>query len=667
MQSQGVSTVVKHFIANNSDYDRDHISNDIDERTLHEIYLPTFRAAVQEGNTGGVMSSYNLLNGTYTTHSKPLLTDILRTQWGYKGILMSDWGSTHNGLAAAQAGLDLEMASADHMTPDSMKMFLAQGKITQETIDTKVRHILHTLVGMGFLHGKQQITSIPLDDATSDSTALAVARECVVLLKNRDNILPIDTSTVHHIVVTGKNATGYVHGGGSGGVNPTHYVDVYHGLQALGDKMGVKVEYCDDLDFLPAIIFTDNTLSQKGFTANYYNGTAPTGTPVATRTETKIRYIWNGMSPGVGSLGTENYSVSWKGVLCSPETATYTFTLGGDDAYRLYIDGKAVIDEWEPRAYHNTTYNLRLMANEHHNIEVQYYQQGGDARVDFIWKKQGDNTDYMADYLRQADLVVACIGQNSVTEGEGHDRDFNLDSDDNALLTTVRKSGRPLVALLNGGASMAVAPWEASAKGILWAGYAGQEAGTAVAEVLFGKVNPSGHLPVTFERRWEDNPTYNSYHDPDGDKHVRYTEGIFMGYRGYDHLGRTVQYPFGYGLSYTTFDLADMQVGQLQSDTTLTVTCQLTNTGDRAGAQVVQAYVGRQGGDVEHPVRELRQYAKVFLQPGESRRVTLTLPRSSFTYYSVDKHDFVYDPGQYTIELGFSSRDIKGSQAVTIR
>lgn len=667
VQGQGVSATIKHFMGNNSSYDRDHISNDMDERTMNEIYLPAFKSAVQVAETGCIMSSYNLLNGIYTTHNYDLLTTHLRDRWGFKGILMSDWGSTHDGLQAALAGLDLEMASADNMNATAMKQFLSEGKITEETINKKVRHILHTMYKFGFNTQTGRDSSIPLDDPESDLTALQVAREGMVLLKNKDGILPIDPAKYKHIVVTGKNASGFVRGGGSSGVDPIHYVSMIDGIQAIGQQLGVEVDYKDQLDFLPAIMFTSDDLAQGGFRAEYFNSIDLSGAPVATRIEKKINYNWGGMAPEVGGLKTENYSIRWTATMCSPTSTSYQFQLGGDDAYRLYIDDELVIDQWEPRAYHYSTLTRRLTADRKYKVVVEYYQKGGDARVDFTWKKPTDTKDYLAEYLAGADLVVACFGMNSIVEGEGHDRPFDLDAEDLAMLASIKKSGKPVIGFVNGGGSIGMTAWEPQMNGLFWSFYAGQNAGTAGAELLFGLANPSGHLPMTFERRWEDNPTYNNYHDPDGDKHVKYKEGIFVGYRGYDKLKREVQYPFGYGLSYTTFELTNMKVGEVNADGSVDVTCTLKNTGSRDGAEVVQLYVGKTStSPVERPLKELKNYAKVQLKAGEQTDVTLRLPKDAFTYYSTEAHDFVYDPGTYNIMLGFSSRDIKQETSVTM-
>ena len=667
VQSQGVMAVIKHFTANNSDYDRDHISNDIDERTLHEIYFPAFKAAVQEAEVGAVMSSYNLLNGVYTTESPWLLKDVLRGQWGFNGLVMSDWGSTHHAIPAAKSGLDLEMAGGERMNPKDMAYYLKTGDVTMDMIDEKVRHILRILVGFGFINGTTPDQSIPLDDPQSVETALQVARECMVLLKNEKNILPINPARYKHIVVTGKNAHGYVHGGGSGAVVPFHYVNLFDGIRKAGEEAGVQVEYRDALDFMPAIIFTDNSLKENGFQAEYFNNIEFKGAPVVTQKEQKINYTWSGTGTMLPGMPKENYSVRWSGILCSDKDAEYEFRAGGDDGFRVYVDGKLFIDDWTARAYHSATATLKLEAGKKHSIAIEYYQKGGGANIDFKWKVKGDNHDYFADYLKKADLVIACIGHNSDTEGEGHDRSFDLPAEDKQLLNTLFASQTPVVGIVNGGGNIGMQDWEPQMNGLLWGFYGGQEAGTAAGEILFGKVNPSGKLPMTFEKKWEDNPAYNSYHDPDGDKHVRYTEGIFIGYRGYDKLKRDVQYPFGYGLSYTTFRLSGMKVGQQAADGSVEVTCTLKNTGKRDGAQVIQAYVGRIGGQIERPEKELKKYEKVFLKAGESKAVTLTLPREAFTYYSTNAQGFIVDPGTYHVMLGFSSRDIKAAQTIDIR
>ena len=666
VQDQGVMATIKHFIANNSDYDRDNISNDIDERTLNEIYFPSFKAAVQEAEVGAVMSSYNYLNGIYTTEHPWLLKEVLRNQWGFNGLVMSDWGSTHHCIPAVKGGLDLEMAGGEKMNPKELAYYLKTGDITIDMIDEKVRHILRVLIAFGFKDGVQEDKNIPLDNPASVETALKVAREGIVLLKNEKNILPINPQKYKNIIVTGKNAHGYVKGGGSGGVVPFHYTSLLDGIQKEAALHNVNIEYIDELDFLPQIMYTKSNSNEQGLRAEYFNNIELQGNPIIEQVEKKIRYSWTGGGTELKGMNKENFSVRWSGVMRPSQTGIYEFSLGGDDGYRMYINDQAVIDDWTPGAYRNKVITETLEAGKEYKIRIEYYQKGGAAGANFIWKRKGDNKDHLVDYLNKADLVIACIGHSSDSEGEGSDRTFGLPDVDQSLLASVLKCKKPIIGVVNGGGNIEMQGWEPSLKGLLWAWYAGQEGGQAVADILFGKVNPSGKLPMTFEKKWEDNPAYNSYHDPDGDKHVEYTEGIFIGYRGYDKLKREVQYPFGHGLSYTTFKLSNLSVSEQNADGSVEVTCNLTNTGKREGAQVVQLYVGKVGGAVERPEKELKQFKKVVLPKGESASVKMTISKDAFTYYSVENKKFVTDSGTYNIMIGFSSRDIKAQKPILI-
>ena len=265
--------------------------------------------------------------------------------------------------------------------------------------------------------------------------------------------------------------------------------------------------------------------------------------------------------------------------------------------------------------------------------------------------------------------MIACFGHSSDTEGEASDRTFELPEVDKKMLASLSGCKKPVIGIVNAGGNIEIQKWEPSLKGLIWGFYGGQEAGTAIGEALFGKVNPSGKLPMTFEKKWEDNPTYNSYYDPDHDFHVPYTEGIFVGYCGYDKFNREVQYPFGFGLSYTTFKLSDMRVFQDPvDDRKAKITCKLTNTGKKGGSEVVQLYIGKPSNNgVEQPLKELKSFKKVYLEPGQSAEVEMDLTKDSFSYYSVDKHDFVVDPGVFKLMLGVSSRNIVSQQNITLK
>lgn len=666
VQSKNVMATIKHFIGNNSDYDRDNISNDMDERTMHEIYLPAFKAAVQEGETGALMTSYNLVNGIYTTENPYLLKDILRDRWSFKGLVMSDWGSTHHCIPAASSGLDLEMAGGEKMNPKDMSYYLTTGHVTMEMVDEKVRNILRTMIAFGFDKPRQADNSIALDNPVSAATALKVAREGAVLLKNEKNILPINPKKTKRISVVGKNALGYIYGGGSGKVTPFHYVDFYNGIASEAKRHGIEVEYVDQLDFMPAIIFTDRNATQQGFKSEYYPNMHLKGTPLHQAAEKHISHSWSG-GTGIKGMPDGNYSVRWRAFIKPDKTADYTFTLAADDGCRMILDGETVIDDWHEGGFRGTDATRRLEAGKTYPIIVEYFQKGGGAGVKLEWKMEGDETGKMVKHLDKSDLIIACIGHSADSEAEGSDRTFELPGSDANLMATLTGCRKPVIAVVNAGGNVEMQSWEPQIKGLLWAWYAGQEGGTAIADILFGNVNPSGKLPMTFEKRWADNPAYNSYHDHDGDKHVAYSEGVFIGYRGYDKNNTEVQYPFGHGLSYTTFKLSDMKTSTQQPDGSVTVKFKLCNTGRRAGAQVVQAYIGREESSIERPEKELKQYQKIYLEPGESTTVTLTIPRSAFTYYNTAISDFDIEPGMHNISLGFSSRDIKATSSVDIK
>ncbi len=669
VQSQEVMATIKHFFGNNSDYDRHKISNDIDERTINEIYFPAFKAAVQEAESGALMTSYNLVDGVYTTESPWLLKDVLRDKWGFKGVVMSDWGATHHCLPAVDGGLDLEMPDAKYMNPADLAYHIKTGHISMKQIDEKVLNILRPAIAFGALENRGADKSIPLDDPESVATALKVAQEGMVLLKNSKNILPLNAKKYKKIMVTGKNATGYVRGGGSGNVNPIHYVSAFDGIKAACEARGIEVELIDELDYRPDIMRSGKDLADKGLKAEYFGNMRLEGKPVGTATENKILYSW-GNGPEIAGMPAQQYSVRWSGTVVPDVTGEYVFTVGADDGYRFMLGGETLVDDWKNGAFRSKTFRKHLEAGKKYDICLEYYQDGGSAAVQLTWDRIGNNDRRLEKKLSEADLIVACIGHNSDSEAEDSDRSFELPASDAALMSSLTKCRRPVVAVVNAGGAVEMQSWEPTVNALLWNWYAGQESGRALAEVLFGEVNPSGKLPVTFEKRWEDNPAYNSYHDPDGDKHVAYTEGIFTGYRGYDKLGREVQYPFGYGLSYTTFRLSDVKVSAPDANGCVEVSCRLTNTGKRAGAEVVQAYVGKDASDqakAERPVKELRGYKKVYLEPGKSAVVTMTLPASSFEYYDVEKHDFTRDPGLYNIMLGFSSRDIKASRQLTVK
>ncbi len=670
LQDNGVMAVVKHFTANFQEYDRNYTSSDIDERTLHEIYFPAFKAAVQEAETGSIMSSYNLLNGVWTTEDPTLLKGVLRDKWGFNGMVMSDWGSTHNCVPAAKSGLDLEMAGNEIENEDALREHLASGEITMADIDLKVKHILQTLIAFGIFDKNPWDGNLPAaDNPETAQTALEVSRDGVVLLKNNDNILPLKKENGSKIAVVGNNALIFAAGGGSGLVTPFRYTSYYDGLKALGEEKGFEVSYIDQYDHMQGAMFNGAGSQTQGLKGEYFNNRNLEGAPVATTLETRIGYEWT-MGSGVAGVNKNDFSVRWTGVIRPTVDGEYTIRVSGDDGFRLSFNNKVVFDEYKTGSLRTRTYTAQLKAGQDYPVRLEYFQAGGGASIDFAWERKGDEKRFENE-LNKADVVVAFIGHSAASEGEASDRSGDLPSAAKDIINTVRAiTTKPIVGVVNGGGNIYMWDIEPDMKALLWGWYGGQEAGQAMAEILLGDVNPSGKLPVSFEKRWDDNPVRHSYYDDDNDKHVRFTEGIFLGYRGYDRNKTQVQYPFGYGLSYTTFELSDMEVCSINADdATFEVSFNIKNTGKTAGAEVVQLYVGKVGeSPVTRAVRELKNYEKIYLEPGEKQQVTMALDKSAFSYYDVTEgvKDFVVDNGTYNIELGVSSRNIKLSHQVNV-
>lgn len=664
VQDQGVMAVVKHFAANNQDYDRNFVSSDIGERTLHEIYFPAFRAAVQEAGAGAVMTSYNLLNNVWTTESRWLLTDVLRGQWGFRGLVMSDWGATHNALPAALSGLDLEMPDAARTSPETLRALLRAGEITWADIDRRVLNILRTCIGFGLFDRQPAQSESPLDDPASRATALEVAREGAVLLKNEGGILPIDRKRVKRIAVVGANARKFVCGGGSGHVSPFSATTLWEGIERFAAQRKIAAAYIDLRDYMPAIVFTGAGSAEQGLRGEYFVGTELAGQPAAVRNDRHLQFDW-AVGTGIDGFPTEKYSVRWTGKIRPSESGDYTFTVGGDDGYRMYFEGELVADDWSGHTFRSQTCTRRLEAGREYDLRLEYYQDGGGAGFEFSWSAPDTADDRFVADLDRADLIIADIGFNSSNEAEGGDRTFELPQGEAELLSRVLKSRTPVVGVVNAGGGVQLTDYLPGIDALLWAWYPGQEGGTALAELLFGRISPSGKLPVTIEKRWEDNPVCRTYYYTGDVKRVSYDEGVFVGYRGYDRLRRDVLFPFGYGLTYSTFELSGATAAA--HDDAVEVSYTLKNTGRRTAAEVVQIYAGKQGGSpVDRPEKELKCYRKVELKPGESKRFTERIAREALDYYSVAAAGFVPDPGDYRISVGFSSRDIVAELPVTV-
>ena len=687
LQTQGVSATIKHFLGNNSEYLRNTTDSRIDERALREIYLPAFEAAVKEADVGAIMPSYNLTNGLYMTANRPLLVEVTKKEWGFRGVIMSDWGAVHSTLGAANGGTDLEMPGQQHFVRDSLQPLVNSGAVTQATIDDKVRRLLRNQVRFGWLDRAAVDPTIPRFNTRGRAAALDAAREAIVLLKNDGNVLPLHRSRVKTVAVIGPNAyPAVILGGGSATVPPYHAVSV---LQGIGDFVGPSVPalYARGLPSLQRMAattqFTTAPGGQPGVTVESFRDTTLSGAPTETRVERRmslgrpvdilslLSLLTSGEAPEMSALRgpPSPPAMRWTGYYTAKTAGTQDMFVqqggfGGSGA-RLFVDGKKVVDSWESANAIVGQASLPLDASPH-KVVLEYRMQPGPFAAPFFRvgiSPQGAWVDSAAVQLAaKADAVVLAVGFDPDTETEGWDRTFALPPGQDALIRAVVAANPLTVVVLNSGGAVDMSGWIDRVPAVVESWYPGESGNTALAEILFGTVNPSGHLPATFERNWAQNPTHDSYYPTPGTLQVPYKEGVFVGYRGYDKNGVTPLFPFGYGLSYTTFSYANLVVSpdgaNTATDPRYTASFDVSNTGTRAGAAVAQVYLSDEHSRVARPPKELKGFAKVTLQPGETRRVTVPLDLRSLAYYDGSGKQWRADAGTFTVRVGGSSADL---------
>ena len=667
IQGERVIATAKHFAGNNSEFARTTLSSDIDERTLHEIYLPAFEASVKEGNVGAVMDAYNLVNGVYMTENNHLNNEILKKEWGFDGILMSDWGATHDGIAAANGGLDFEMPSPTFMNSDTLLPALRDGRVSVTTLDDKVRRILRKAIEFGFFDHAQADSDIPLLSQEGRQVALEEARGSIVLLKNSGNILPLNDTKLKTIAVIGPDAyPAVISGGGSAETKAFNSVSY---LEGISNRLGTKAKVLYAVDTPPLDEVFENTEfvtapdGENGLKGEYFSNQELKGTPAMVRTDKHVHFDW-----GEGSFAQDqpidHFSVRWTGYFVPNTAGDYKFFTSADDGVRLYVGDQLAIDDWLPHSQTMDTYVNHLEAGQAYKIRFEYFEDVGSAIVGLgVTRAEayiGRETRALA---ANADAVIICVGFDPKTEGEGFDRTFQLPGGQDELIRQISAVNKNIIVVLTAGGNVDMTPWIDNVPAVLHAWYPGQEGGTALAQLLLGDYSPSGKLPASFERRQQDNPTFHSYYPEKGEKRVQYSEGVFLGYRHFDRADAETKplFAFGYGLSYTTFGYSKLEVTPLRGNLSepVSVSFDVKNTGNRVAAEVAELYVGDSHASVPRPIKELKGFAKVNLKPGETKHVILTLDRRSFSLYDVGKKDWSAEPGDFTILVGSSSDNIQ--------
>ena len=667
IQSKGVGACIKHFVANDQEYERFSISSEVDERTLREIYLEPFRIAIRNSNPWSVMSSYNRVNGTYACENDHTLLEILKGEWKYEGIVMSDWFGTYD-KDTPNSGLDLEMPGAARwMSEEHVKRALDDGPLTEEMLDNKVRRLLGVLDKAGLFATPELHEERAENKPQHRRIIREAAREAIVLLKN-DGVLPIKKAK--SIAVIGPNGqTAQILGGGSSSVTPHYAVSPFEGIRnRAGDKIKVEAAPgCFIYQTLPAP--APETLStsdgRRGLRLSLFNGTELAGDAAYTEVMTGVQYGWfENTVPGVDQ---EAFSLRLEGFFTPKESGTHTLGLSAVGWAKLYLDDKLVVDHSsDSDMAKQLTADLKLEGGKAYPVKIEYYWKGDPRWRSLAFGHQPPHAkDLLAEAVklaRKSDVVVLVAGLNSEWESEGFDRvDMKLPGAQDELIERVAKANKNTIVVLNAGSPVEM-PWIDKVSAVLQLWYNSQEQGNALADVLFGDVSPSGKLPTTFPVRLQDNPAYINYPGENGK--VRYGEGIFVGYRYYDEKEIEPLFPFGHGLSYTTFKYSNLRLSarSITANELLKVRVDVTNTGKVPGKEVVQLYVRDSKSTVARPPKELKAFAKVELAPKQTKTVSFTLDREAFWYFDVTQNTWATEPGEFEILVGASSRDIRLSE-----
>lgn len=711
IQAHAVQATIKHFIANNQEYRRFTIDVRIDERTLHEIYLPPFEAAVRAGAVAAVMGSFNRVNGTYACEHPHLLTEILRGELGFRGWVISDYEATWSTAESARAGLDQEQP-AGRFWGERLLQAVDAGEVDGATLDEMVRRILRPMIGLGQLERPVEIGALPVE--AHAQTAREIAELGIVLLKNDDHLLPLEPlpSTIAVIGPEADNAS--TAGGGSGWVYPVHETSPLDGIRRRAGER-VRVAYAAGNDPLSAAALLpgpppipsaflsppDGSPAGPGLLAEYWTNPRFDGEPMLTRIEPQAAInlgffnipVFNAISPKLPPTPMElngRISVRWSGWLTPTVSGPHELSLTSLGSATLFLDDRPLlrIDAGDESPEAGPAFPpppplvpdagavvvsaaVPLTAGEPRALRVEYRadsaeqndQIGGQLRLG--WQTPAGVVPPLvreaAQLASQSDVAVVIA---RTYESEMMDRpDLGLPGDQELLIREVAAANpRTVVVLMSGGPVM-TAGWDQRVPAVLEAWFAGQEQGDAIARVLFGDVNPSGKLPLTFPVDEAHTPVATPEQYPGVDGTVHYREGVFVGYRGYDELGIEPRFPFGHGHSYTDFAYADLDLWPLPADEDGTdavrVSFDLVNSGARPGTEVAQVYVGPLPADVASPPRRLAGWARANLAAGERRRVTVAIDRRSLAWWDERIGGWRPSRGTLTVEVGASSRDIR--------
>ena len=667
VQGKGIAATIKHFAGNESEYQRMTISSEIGERTLREIYLPPFEAAVKRAGAAAVMSAYNKLNGTFASENRRLLTEILRDEWGFDGLVMSDWFGSHSTRETVEAGLDLEMPGPARDRGTKLVEAVRNGFVGAGSVRAAARNVLRLVARVGAFDSPGIAPERSVDRPEHRALIREAAAEGMVLLKN-DGVLPLSTESALTLAVIGPNArAARIMGGGSAQLNPHHIAAPVDALTAAFGRNSVRVEEGCDNNRLRSLL-------RGPIEVSYFAGRDLSGAPHRV-TAGEAEFFW--VAPPVPGSDPLNMSARLKAEFVPEFSGEHEFGLVSAGRSRLFLDGEPVVDAWtgwKPGENYfgagcdEAIATIRLEAGRRYDVTVEF--AAVEQAMSFSALRVGvsrvlgeDAFAGAVELARTSDVALVYAGRSGEWDAEGLDLPgIALPGRQDELIERIAAVNPRTVVVLQTGGPVAM-PWLGKVAAVLQAWYPGQECGDAITDVLTGRRDPGGRLPQTFPKRIEDTPVAvgDPLVYPGVDGFVEYREGIFVGYRHYDAKGIAPLFPFGHGLSYTSFEWSNLRLDRERATagSEIALSLDVTNTGRRAGAEVVQIYLRDESASVERPLKELRAFAKVRLQPGETRTVRLSLGMRALAFFDAARKAWVAEAGAFEVLAGASARDIR--------
>ena len=675
VQSKNIAACLKHFVGNDTEFERYTVSSNIDERTLREIYLLPFEMAIKEANAKVVMSAYNKLNNIYCSSHENLLIEILKDEWGFDGYVVSDWGAARDTVENAIGGLDLEMPGPAKSWGKNLITAINDKAVPEDLINDKVKRILNVASFCKRFENPIRKPERDNDSKLKRKLLKDAAQEGMVLLKN-DGILPLKKD-IKSIGIIGPNAEkAQIIGGGSATLVPYHESHPVSSFQNnFSEKTIVKsAKGCHTYRYLPEI--NKSLTKENGFLVEYFNVTDNKNDFISSKVLRGSKFwIFEGFAKDI--IGTEDRPDIFVKFSC-----TYVPDISGEHAFEIFAIGKSkliinneeIIDNWtdplpgDAFFAHGSSSKRgasNLEKDKSYQIEIQYKFEGNFPAI-YIGCQPPDKNDLLDEALnivKEVDEVILLVGTNSDWETEGNDRvDFNLPGEQNTLIEKVLEINPNAIIVLNTGSPVDM-PWVNKAKSILQSWYAGQEYGDALFEILTGLVNPSGKLPTTFPKRIKDTPAYSCY--PGENLQMSYDEKLLIGYKWYDRKKIEPLFHFGHGLSYTNFEYSNLRISNSDKNN-FTCSFNIENVGDISGFEISQCYISFMNCDEDEPIKKLQGFDKTYINSGEIKKIEICLDSKSFSTWDIKNHQWEIKKGVFNILIGSSSNDIKLKDSINL-